>query len=1650
VLTAVLDLVSNSLGNPFNTTPPGVAEEDYWTLLQETYPPGDNTTYLSSSGPSWTSCTLSKGPEVVYRIVNIRVTVVHRFNYVSAGTCRLLWRLKGDAISLGERYEYPSGAGQGPWVAVTSEHNNLNILANSWFTNEYWVEIFPSAVGGDVIDVSTIHVEIDYEEFADFNGTSLDVKVAKQVGQHTQFSSVYGTNPIPAGEESQYILVPSLPYISGASMPAGTRWLVWASASLGSSTATGVVECFLINSQGGTTKDLLHGLFKGTGHGTPESARGSHMGRWFEYVSDGSALRFAIRNVQGSGVNPGGVMIQGAIIIAIPMYSSFTFGSGMDWNAVSGSLVESTPDLNTTLTVFQPVKTMSYTAPADGEYLILAGTECKFNAGEMARARVDVNGVPRLSLWTKRSADNRETHSFVGAEIVTLNAGANTITITGASYTGANAKNFFRSSIVILRLARFGAYVQTIYPDPTTLNVAVTYPTWESEVAATYTPYVAGEYALVIGSGMVYRPTTQSYMMMRTYNATEFHPMHDFCASAHPTSSSGESNVLMSCGAELVNEPNLYQAMLTGESGYGDTILGVVQWPMSIIVLGLTAVAAPNPQAITIDGFETVGFSENTTLPVAGNIIDETETATVGELGSVDPVSPISVPVNHPRLWFNDGGAREAYLIGQKNANSIAWSRLAGSPTAQSNAWVRVLYWLMTQNPTDLSAAAGLIDSITSDTLTNIINAGDGDDGLYWWDRMQKLAYSYDWLMWKGVLTSDSSWLARKKRMEDTMMASCYMVFNPTSNLLGGDGSNSGWGINDSLNNYHYRKMGGAALVAIALYHEWDTNGGTFSWPAGSATSYQWSARVVSGGSTGPLYTDIRQWVVAKLESQAIPDISKYSAGGGWHEGANYGRAAMRHSLEWLINMKRGGWKNYIDQYSNWRESILYEIYAQQPGNTNLIHHSTAPSSNFRLPVNDYDRHLVLLAVDAFPSTSEASYGQWMLDNQSFPMGSTSQDLRGDEFLLYNNLGSIDYRLVLPTHRKTSAIGVFNSRGGWTSIDDSVTINSGPLPSTAEHWDEDSLGLQIWVSGWLMIDQRYLTADQSAYNSEATMAAANWHSGYVLANWSVCARAGSATTLPAGSIARSTGTAAYGYAQAEANDGWYTKTSSSHFASPVTKINDVAIREMFHLKALGFVVIYDRIKFRAAYVSGPARGYYQWRVQPTGFGQTHRIDNNGRTVWRRFMDSLATSVIEPSVNGYRDNFTLNLSGGYGEQRTVFQSTPVSTSNMTGMTVTPETGSLLPPGNMKGVSIQAATYQHVLFSASQDGTTPGTSVNYYVLRNATSDQHYVCNLKPGYTYFIAETNEGSGYYRYTLSETTDTGFVANEAGVVEFTPAGLTGQGVKNIVSDETVPYPIETGSLDYGAGIVSDLEAVGTLETGDLVSSAGNIISIDGEEFVGVTESDNWTFDISGFDTIGVSESGDFEHVAPLPRPPFYTEKIISSYNPDLVPNESVALSFMYPEPQSTPHHQILADTDDNTFLRITYPGVIANDMIAGLTDPTGYIGTIRAVQFHARFRKIDASGMDTPKVLFFLYDQAYNLMKQYSVDITNVDEANPVTFSSPLMLLDIPLDVALGVLLKAQIRAVSYNGYASFDTVAQLSRVWMSVVGDASEKVIN
>jgi len=734
----------------------------------------------------------------------------------------------------------------------------------------------------------------------------------------------------------------------------------------------------------------------------------------------------------------------------------------------------------------------------------------------------------------------------------------------------------------------------------------------------------------------------------------------------------------------------------------------------------------PRPAGRAYDiGADEFDGGDASAKPRSGDIVLAAAAATVGTVPAMAASSPGQAEIipTHPRLYFDSEviSTMRAKACYDANGNQIPgctpsndWTSMVGwfNQTAPYHVPISADYliaYLITQDDVWAQRAIAAADAAIADGL----GAERGDSYLHVHKHIKNVSVAYDWFydrLTAGQRTTYINYL-------NQLMTE---IWNPRTNPYH---LWSGWALEYPGNNYYYNFLMAVAYAGLALYNE---N------PSPPSMPYD-----------GTVYTDIMEFLDAKLTTQMIPYLESYGRGGGWHEGVNYRLGSYMHMFEMFFVIRNAGGVDYFQQIDFPRESLYYQLYLLQPG-FQFLYPGGDLARESTMSISGYDRVIMLFLADGLRGGIEGEYAQYFLENVFTEMPSGWKNIHGLEMTLSRNLPSRDFR-ELPTTYLAEGQDWVNSRSGWGPDDVCASFISTDRIWGHQHFDQNSF--VVYKNGWQ-------AADGATYSHSGIVQETSTHN-VILVDGSG-QRSGEGT----GDVLKFKATNEYTYVVGDATDAYNS--------GAVRRLN-VFQREFVHVLP-DFVVVFDRITPVSA---GSEIKYVLQSHENTPTIQGAMVTSS-KDGGKMFHKTLLPQ--NPDLTVVAQNF--GMSGAFSSYRVDIEPpSPVANHiNLNVMYFGSSSESTMPAAdlfptdtdNMVGTKVSVhGTDVILLFSKDPAGAAPQGSVIYEVGR-ASEIRHFLMDLKSTTGYAVETVAEGD---RLTVVVSEGGGMTTSEAGILRFTTGG---------------------------------------------------------------------------------------------------------------------------------------------------------------------------------------------------------------------------------------------------------------------------------------
>jgi hypothetical protein len=701
----------------------------------------------------------------------------------------------------------------------------------------------------------------------------------------------------------------------------------------------------------------------------------------------------------------------------------------------------------------------------------------------------------------------------------------------------------------------------------------------------------------------------------------------------------------------------------------------------------------------------------------AGNT--RTSTAVSFNVNNAPPTNGILA--DHPRLGINPTRLAEMRAAACYDANGNIIPNCTPSPQ-----WVKLrdyanlcyntpgncyyleasefaLAYMISGNTNWANRAISMVDAIVAagfgPARTNFYLHAD--------DKIADIAYVYDWMYDLLSPAKRAGYIDYMNRIVQEI----YVEDEYNNPFYEGDR----WSRNDPGNNYYYAQMLCALMDGLGTYGEND-----FTVPL--------------NGQDVPLelyfhqesrsYNDIMQFVTDKLEREAQAGwITPRGAGGGWHEGSDYGTAAKNQIFAIYLYYKLAGGKDYFTTTTFPRASALFHIYATQPGGD--VRYNGGDSGRDKgVPMSPFERETAIQLARGLQGTVESQYLQnWA--RRIVPDMSTGWQFMYEADMLWTDTHypESDYT-ALPlcylggSTTSDAGLGFVNSRSSWAADAVSVSFVCGDRVQSHQHKDQNSFVIYDGqgLDGWLAIDANFcsesngLTQDGPVHNILLVNGEDQRFADYN------------------GKPVKHEFTNEYSYARGDAADAYWTNPGGYRTGDePYLK---TYLRELVHAMP-NYIIVYDRVTPLAKFANVPITYLLNTRNEPSISGNTATAVSGP--------NKLVEKTLFP-----QNGITLTTANSMGCRRLRIQrSAPTpNTQFLNAIWVGPSTGTMAQTdlvtsttNNMVGAHIKEAGRNIVvMFSSEPTGDVPPSSATFQ-LSTVESTTNYLFGLLPETEYKV---------------------------------------------------------------------------------------------------------------------------------------------------------------------------------------------------------------------------------------------------------------------------------------------------------------------------
>ncbi len=684
-------------------------------------------------------------------------------------------------------------------------------------------------------------------------------------------------------------------------------------------------------------------------------------------------------------------------------------------------------------------------------------------------------------------------------------------------------------------------------------------------------------------------------------------------------------------------------------------------------------------------------------------------------------VAQTSIPAAHPRLVLVDGRLEELRRLAcyDQNGNPIpgctrsrqasTWLSFMENEPDKAETWQWALLYMVTGDEAAATTAIQKADATVACGWLCVKQAHG--DFLYVRDYMRNIALVYDWL-------HDRLTPQQRHDYISYMNLILFLTWNETPDAQA-IYDTSDWMTSNPMNNFFYTYILATTYVALATDGE---NHETFENEGVTYDAYY----LMSGrDADSDRYTDVYEFLMAKINQQMLPTLDTRGKGGGWFEGENYGRASKRHLFESLLLLKQTAGLDLLNSPSHpfCRQAFYYELYSIQPGDGVYYPGGDQPSIA-QAPVRGYSRHFMLLIAEGMKGTVESEYAQYWCDHVLGNMDDIDI-MKAWDFVLYHpEFPERDHKAALPPNYLAEAAGWAHSRSDWSDAATSIVMVSADRIEGHQHRDQNSFviykgGGTGGRDGWVMTDANPFSEE----NPDNT-----WSHNTIIVD-GTDQRWGSGT----GVILKYDAQPGYVYAVGDAADAYYT--NPGHYGRGDDKMLKVFQRELVHILP-NYIAVFDRVVPETGFENAVIKNLFHFPYnKPAVAGALITETLGSAKLFHKVVLPAAPSLnwVDESPSGH-DTWRLELQEPSVRPSYLFMSVfQASASTVAAMAPTERVTSK--DGGMTGAVIKDPAQHHVImFSADPTGATPTGSIIYEV-GSVSPSSHKLFDLVPGTGYRV---------------------------------------------------------------------------------------------------------------------------------------------------------------------------------------------------------------------------------------------------------------------------------------------------------------------------
>jgi hypothetical protein len=712
--------------------------------------------------------------------------------------------------------------------------------------------------------------------------------------------------------------------------------------------------------------------------------------------------------------------------------------------------------------------------------------------------------------------------------------------------------------------------------------------------------------------------------------------------------------------------------------------------------------------------------------------------------------SAASIPSAHPRMVLIDGRLEELRDLACYDASGNPVPGCTRSPQAarflsfmqdtpqEAEVWHWALLYMITGDESAATRAIQGADELVACGWQCVADAHG--QFLYVRDFMRSVALVYDWLYARLTPQQRHDYIGYMNMI-------LFLTWNETPEAQAIYDTDD-WMTSNPLNNFFYTYILASTYVALATDGE---NHGTFDYEGVTHNVYY----LMDGRDAGSdRYTDLYDFLMAKINQQMWPSLDTRGKGGGWFEGENYGRASKRHLFESLLLLKQ---TTGLDLFSNpahpfCRQAFYYELYSIQPGDAVYYPGGDQPSIE-QAPVRGYSRHFMLLIAEGMRGSVESEYAQYWCNHVLTNMNDIDVMVPWDFILYRSGPPERNHKGVLPLNYLAEAAGWAHSRSDWSDAGVSVVLVSADRIEGHQHRDQNSFviyrgGNSSGRDGWVMTDVMPFSGENPDWT---------WAHNTLIVN-DTEQRFGSGT----GKILKYDAQPGYVYAVGDAADAYYT--NPGHYGRGEDKMLKVFQRELVHILPQ-YIAVFDRVVPESGFESAVVKNLFHYPYsKPAVSGETITETLGVARLFQKVVlpATPALTWVDEAGDGH-DTWRLELRNASVAPSYLFMNVfQAGGSTVTAMTATERVTS--EDGAMTGAVIKDAAQHHVImFSADPTGATPTGSIIYEVGANVPS-AHKLFDLAASSGYRIDVARCAAGY---TIRVAPGGEHVTTAAGVLSF-------------------------------------------------------------------------------------------------------------------------------------------------------------------------------------------------------------------------------------------------------------------------------------------